>query len=385
VTRVAITGIGELPQGRSSAASPMALHATLADAALADAGLARADADCILTVSPRADPYLIHAAALAEHLGIAPAITWTLEAGGAAPQAMIEVGCGLIASGRARTVLVVAADMPLGSVTRASYIKALAEVGPVHPDYERPFGPTVPSMFGLVARAHMEAYGTTRDDLGAVALHDRSMAARHPNAHQRGPLTLEAYLAGAPIAEPLALFDCAPVSDGGGAFVLRALDDAASATHRPVIVAGTGFATGQLHLSAASDLTTFGAGRALDQALAAAKRPRNGIDLALVYDCFTIAMLVNVEDMGLADKGRAGAAFHAGEFALDGRLPLNTHGGLLSHGHPARAGGIANVIEGVAQLRGTAGERQVRKANVAIAHGMGGVFATHAVCVLEAA
>jgi acetyl-CoA acetyltransferase len=109
---------------------------------------------------------------------------------------------------------------------------------------------------------------------------------------------------------------------------------------------------------------------------------RDGIDVAFVYDCFTIAMLVNVEDLGLAERGRAGAEFAADRFALGGSLPLNTHGGLLSHGHPARAGGIANVIEAVVQLRGEAAGRQVAGAAVAMAHGMGGVFATHGVVLL---
>jgi acetyl-CoA acetyltransferase len=378
----AIVGIAELPQGRSSAASPMALHAALVDGALADAGLAREDVDCVLTVSPRADPYLIHAAALAEHLGIAPAVAWTLQAGGAAPAAMIEAGRGLLATGRARTVLAVAADMPLGSVTRQSYIRNLAEAGPVHPDYERPFSPTVPSMFGLVACGYLHQHGTPREQLGAVALHDRAMAARHPNAHFRKPLSMNEYLAAAPIADPLGLFDCAPVSDGGGAFVMRDVGTADGQVHVPVAVLGTGFATSQLHLSAAANLTQFGAGGAIDQALGEARIARDGIDVALVYDCFTIAMLVNLEDMGLAGRGRAGADFASGRFALDGALPVNTHGGLLSHGHPARAGGIGNVIEAVVQLRGEAGDRQVQDASIAMAHGMGGVFATHGVALL---
>ena len=381
---VAIAGIGELPQGRSSAASAMALHQALAARALDDAGLEPGEVDAILTVSPRADPYLIHAAALAEYLGSSPAITWTLEAGGAAPAAMVAVGRGLIESGQARTVLAVAADMPLGAVSRNAYVQTLAEAGPVHPDFERPFAPSVPSMFGLVARAHMDAHGTTREHFAAVAIHDRGMAARHPHAHYSEPLTLEGYLAGTPIADPLTLFDCAPVSDGGGAFVMTSLARAEALRRPPVRVLGTGFATGHQHLSFAPSLTRFGAGRALDQALAAAGHARDAIDVALVYDCFTIAMLVNLEDMGFAAPGQAGPMFAGGAFGLDAKLPINTHGGLLSHGHPARAGGIGNLVEAVLQVRGDggAGARQVADAGVAMAHGMGGVFATHGVALV---
>ena len=108
----------------------------------------------------------------------------------------------------------------------------------------------------------------------------------------------------------------------------------------------------------------------------------SAIDLALVYDCFTIAMLVNAEDLGLAARGKAGAEFRAGSFRPGGRLPINPHGGLLSHGYPGRAAGIGNVVEAVLQLRGQAGNRQVARAEVAMAHGMGGVFATHGILLL---
>jgi acetyl-CoA acetyltransferase len=379
---VAIVGIGELRQGRSAAASPMALHEALIRRALDDAGLALSDVDAILTLSPRADPYLIHSAALAESLRVQPAIAWTLEAGGAAPIAMLEVGRGLIEGGRARTVLGVGADMPLGTGSRHNYIKTLADVGPVHPDYERPFAPTVPSLFAMVARAHMDAFGTTRAHLAAVALQDRKMAALHPNAHHVDPLSIEMYLAGAPIADPLTLFDCAPVSDGGGAYVLTSVERARDLARPPVTVVASGFSTGHLHLSAAASLVGFSAGRALDQAFRNADLSRDAIDVAMIYDCFTIAMLVNLEDLGFVSKGQAGAAFAAGEFGAGGRLPVNTHGGLLSHGHPARAGGMGNVIEAVMQLRGDAGARQVSDAEIALVHGMGGVFAAHGVALL---
>jgi len=146
---------------------------------------------------------------------------------------------------------------------------------------------------------------------------------------------------------------------------------------------GAGFATTHLHLSAAPSLTAHGAGLALDRALSFAKRARNDIDVALVYDCFSIAMLVNTEDLGFAPKGQAGAAFRDGEFRIGGRLPINTHGGLLSHGYPGRAAGIGNLIEAVVQLRGEAGNRQVANARMTMTHGMGGLFATHGVLLLE--
>jgi acetyl-CoA acetyltransferase len=380
--RVAIAGVGELPQGRSPLPNTMALHERLATLALDDAAMDLAQVDAVLTVAPRSDPYLIHAAALAEHLGIAPAVAWTLEAGGAAPAAMVDTARGLIASGTAGTVLIVAADMPLGGVSRNAYVAQLGEAGPVHPDLERPYGPSVPAMFATVACAHGQRYGTTSEQLAAVAIQDRASAALHPNAHYRDPIDAEAYRASRVIADPLRLLDCAPVSDGGGAVVVTAIERAGG---RKVALLGAGFSTTHLHLSAAPSLTAFGAGAALDRALRQAGRRRTDVDVALVYDCFTIAMLVNLEDLGLARPGEAGRAFVAGQFALDGPLPVNPHGGLLSHGHPARAGGMGHLIEAVVQLRGEAGARQVRAAEVAMVHGMGGVFATHGVLVLARA
>jgi acetyl-CoA acetyltransferase len=379
---LAVVGVGELPQGRSPLPTTMALHEDLCRLAAADAGITLGDVDLLLTVSPRSDPYLIHAAALAEQLGIQPAVTLTLEAGGAAPAAMVEVARGLIGNGTARTGLIVAADMPLGSVTRDAYVSTLAEAGPVHPDLERPYAPSVPSLFALVARHYMDRYGTRADHLAAVALQNRRFARGHPNAHQREPLDAESYHASRMIADPLRLFDCAPVSDGGGAVVVTSLERARDLPARPVRVLGAGFSTGHMHLSGAPSLAEFQAGKALDGALRQAGRGRGDIDLALVYDCFTIAMLANLEDMGFAERGEAGPAFVDGEFGSQGRLGVNTHGGLLSHGHPARAGGMGNLIEAVVQLRGEAGARQRENVEVAMVHGMGGAFATHGVLVL---
>ena len=383
----AIAGIAELPQGRSDLPNTMALHQRLAQMAVADAGLALKDVDAILTVSPRADPYLIHATGVAEHLGLQPAVTLTVEAGGAAPATMVEAARGLIASGTAHTVLCIAADMPLGGVTRNTYVNTLAEVGPVHPDLERPYGPSVPAMFALVARAHMDRYGTRPEHLAAVAIQNRRAAARHPNAHYREAFDITAYLASKIIADPLRLLDCAPVSDGGGAFVVTSAERARHLRAKPVDVLATGFSSGHMHLSAAASLTGFGAGEALERALAHAHLSRDSLDMAMVYDCFTIAMLVNLEDLGFVAKGEAGPAFVDGLFepeGISGSLAVNTHGGLLSHGHPARAGGMGHLIEAVVQLRREADARQLDKADIAMVHGMGGVFATHGVLLLGA-
>jgi acetyl-CoA acetyltransferase len=206
----------------------------------------------------------------------------------------------------------------------------------------------------------------------------------HPNSHMRSPMDFAAYRASHMIADPLRLLDCSPVSDGGAAVVVTTKDRSGKGGKRPVTVIGAGFSMTHLHLSAAPSLTSYGAGLALDRALSFAKRSLHDIDVALVYDCFSIAMLINAEDLGFASKGQAGAAFRGGEFMRDGRLPINTHGGLLSHGYPGRAAGIGNLIEAVVQLRNEAGHRQIPNAEMTMTHGMGGLFATHGVLLLEA-
>jgi acetyl-CoA acetyltransferase len=295
---------------------------------------------------------------------------------------MVDLAALMIGGGREATVLIVSADMPLSVVSRDAYVNTLADSGPVHPDLERVFGPSVPSLFGIVAHAHRARYGTGEADLAAVALQERAAAVGHANAHMRKPMDFAAWRDSPMIADPLRLLDCAPVSDGGAAVVVTSLERARDLRAPPVRLLGSGFAMTHLHLSSAPSLTAFGAGRALAQALGRAGLGRGDIDVANVYDCFTIAMLVNVEDLGFAAKGEAGAMFRAGAFGPGGALPVNPHGGLLSHGSPARAAGIGNLVEAVLQLRGAAAARQVAGAEVAMVHGMGGLFASHGVLLL---
>src|SRR6201996_3460961 len=293
MSNVMIAGIAEPVHGRISGLTPMALHEKLALEALADANLELRDVDAILTLSPRSDSYLIHAAAFAEFLGIAPPVTLTLEGGGAAPAIMVDMARNMIEGGSAKGVCSSSADMPLSVNTRDSYVNTLADSGPVHPDLERPFGPSVPSLFAMVGRAYMNEFGADERDFGAVAMHDRPAAMRHPKSHMRNPMDFAAYCASHMIADPLRLLDCSPVSDGGAAVVVTSADRAGKGRKKPIPVAGGGFAMTHLHLSRAPSLMSPGAGLALDRALSFASRQRSDIDVALVYDCFSIAMLIN--------------------------------------------------------------------------------------------
>ena len=374
-----ICGIAELPQGKTDWPSPMAYHETLVRNALADAQLKLSDVDALFTVEPRSDAYLVHAIALAERLRITPEFCWSYTSGGCVPITMLQAAHALIESGRAETAVIIAADLPLTSVSRDKYVANLAQVGPIHPEFEAPYGPPVPAMFSLVASAYLDATGQDDRALMQVALHDRAMAERHPNAHLRKPMSPDDYLASRAIATPLRLLDCAPVSNGGGAVVLSRRKKSGGV---PIRLRGVGASTSQMHLSAAASLTEFSAGDSLKRALDQAGMKIADLDLFTIYDCFTIAMLVNAEDMGIAPRGQLAAAFADGRCGPGGTTPINPHGGLLSHGHPARAGGMGNLIETIVQLRGEAGARQVPDCAIGMAHGMAGVFASHATGIL---
>ena len=221
-------------------------------------------------------------------------------------------------------------------VSRDSYIQTLADSGPVHPDIERPFGPTVPSLFGMVARAYMDEYGATELDLAAAALHDRANATRHPNAHMRKPMDLEHYLASPMIADPLRLLDCTPVSDGGAAVVVTTLERARDAPRPPVRVLSRRVrddAPASLRRALADPIP------APDRALAArcdqAGLATDEIDVALVYDCFTIALLINTRGSRLRAEGRAPAqAFRGGQ--------IRPHGGRIAD-QPAWRAAVARL------------------------------------------
>lgn len=378
-----IQGIGEFPLGRSPYPSTMALHEALIEAALADAGCRKDEVGVLLTVCPRSDPYLVHAEAVAERLGIHPAHCYSVEAGGTAPVVMLSTAQALIDSGQAEVAVIVAADMPLTG-THGRYLEVLSQVGPSHPEFEASFGVTPRSLYALMARAYLHEHQLDESVLAAVALHDRAMAARHQNAQFTKAMTAADYAAAPLMCDPLRRLDCAPPGDGGAAIVMTSASRPPGRPGRPGIrIAGTGLASSHAHLSQARSLTESDAGVALDRALDGTGLGRDDIDVALVYDCFTIAMLMNVEALGLAKRGRAGADFRDGRFAGGGGPPVNTHGGLLSHGYPGRAAGVGNVVEAVAQLRGEAGQRQVTGCATALVHGMSGAQSGHAVALLR--
>ncbi len=253
-------------------------------------------------------------------------------------------------------------------------------------EWEVVFGGTLPALWALIARRHMHEYGTTREQLARVAVHAHEMGAKNPNAHYRNKVSLEQVLGAGPVAEPLGVFDCAPLSDGAAAVVLGPMETARKYTDQPIRIAASHVACDAMAVQHRRDVTTLdstvvAARRAFDQA----RRAPKDIDVAEINDAYTISALVALEDLGFSEKGRGGPDFEAGRFALGGEMPVNTSGGLKAQGRPFGAVGVAQVVELVRQLRGTAKDRQVPNATLALAHDVGGTGATSVVTLLEAA
>jgi acetyl-CoA acetyltransferase len=258
----------------------------------------------------------------------------------------------------------------------------MAESGSAHPQFEAPYGPLVASNYALIAQRHMHEYGTTAEQMAEVAVTLRGHALRNPNAHMTRPITVRDVLDSPMITSPLKRFDCALVSDGAAAAIVTGAARARDLRQRPVRLLGQGYGLSHSYVGEARRLPYSGAVMSGQKAFAMAGVRHADIDVAELYDCFTITVIVELEDLGFCKKGEGGAFVQGGRIALGGELPVTTHGGLLSCAHPGLGGGFFHVLEGVRQLRGQAGGRQVDGAELALVHGNGGTIAIHCTLIL---
>ena len=244
-------------------------------------------------------------------------------------------------------------------------------------------GATFPAMFAMIARRHMHQFGTTREHLSAVAVKNHANGAKNPDAHMRKPITMEQALQGRLIADPLNLYDCSLVSDGAAAVLLCAGERAAEFNSQPVRVLAVAQASDRLALAEKEDITTFRAVRcAAEKAYQMAGFSSRDIDFAELHDCFTIAEIIAMEDLGFVPRGEGGPAVASGFSSLTGEKPMNTSGGLKSKGHPVGATGVGQICDLVIQMRGQAGERQIERTATGLAQNLGGSGATCVVTIL---
>lgn len=252
-------------------------------------------------------------------------------------------------------------------------------------EWEAFFGATFPAIYAMIATRHMHEYGTTKEQLAQVAVKNHANGALNPYAQYRSPISLETVLKSTTVAYPLGLLDCSPVSDGAASIILCAADKAKNYTDKPVKIIGSGQASDTLSLHGRRDICTLDATvYAAKMAYKQANLTPKDINFAEVHDCFTIAEICAIEDLGFVKKGEGGKAIDQKITTLDGSLPINTSGGLKAKGHPVGATGVAQIIELTMQLRGEAEKRQIKDAHIGLAHNVGGSGATCVIHIMEA-
>lgn len=269
-------------------------------------------------------------------------------------------------------------DVDMG---KATYALATA----ADQDYEAFHGITFPGLYAMLARAHMERYGTTREQLAQVSVKSHYNGSMNPNAQFPFAITQDTVLNSTMIADPLRLMDCSPVSDGAAAVLLTTVENAKKLKKHPlVVISGFGSAADSLALAQRNSLTELQAVNiSANKALKMAEKTINDIDFAEVHDCFSIAEIIVLESMGFFDPGKGGQATIEGYTALDGKLPVNPSGGLKSKGHPVGATGVAQIHEAVSQLRGTCDKRQIKGVKTGITQNMGGSGGSSVCHILE--
>jgi len=363
----AVVGAWEHPTRFAPDKNAFQLHAESARGALEDAGLRIGDVDGLFTsgVGP------IGILSLANHLNLRPCHLDSQAIGGSSFVSHCVHAAAAIAAGLCSVALVT-----YGS-TAASERFAIGTGGGgmmiEPPDgFESPFGPTIVGSYALVAQRHMHEYGTTSEQLAEIAVTMRRHAGLNPHAKYRDPITIEDVLASRIISSPLHLLDCCVISDGGGAVVLTSLERARDLRRPPVIIVG-GAEAAQHSGIGTRDLLDIAARQSGPLAFARAGIRHDDVDVALVYDSYTITVLATLEALGFCAPGEGGAFCAGGRIGLGGALPVNPDGGGLSSNHPGMRG-IFLVIEATRQLRGECGPRQVADARIALVHGTGGML-----------
>ncbi|MCH8905645.1 MAG: thiolase domain-containing protein [Candidatus Heimdallarchaeota archaeon] len=312
----------------------------------------------------------------AQVAGITPNIVSRVEMACASGSAAMRNAWAANKSGLADTILLVGLEKMTHNARVAS--RGLCLVPDV--ENEAIHGITAYSGFALAAKMHMKEYGTTREQMSSVAVKNHYNAARNPKAqfHEMGEITLEKAINSKMVSEPFNLFDCSPLTDGASAVIITRSDLAKNYTDQPIQILGSGQSTEpSIGVSNMKSITEWHAlKRAAKSAYEMANKTPSDIQVAETHDCFTIAEIIEYEDLGFTPKGQGGKFIEEGESHLDGSLPINTSGGLKAKGHPIGATGLAQITEIVNQLRGNAGKRQVADVNVGLTHNLSG-FATH--------
>ncbi|MBP7147563.1 MAG: thiolase domain-containing protein [Acidobacteria bacterium] len=379
---VAVIGVGMNRWGELWEKSHRDIWTEAALQAIADAGVDRVDAMYVGCMSGGLFVGQEHLGALlADQLGMGPIPGTRVESACASGGLSFRQAYLAVASGAHDIVLATGVekmtDVDGGAATYALSTAADQE-------YECYQGITFPGLYAMMARLHMHRYGTTRKQLAQVAVKNHANGLLNDLAQFRMKVTAEQVLNAAMVADPLRLLDCSPITDGAAAVVLAPIEVARQLGRAVVRVAGSSHRTDSIALHDRADMTFLAStARAAEDAYRQAGVGPDKLSFCEVHDCFTIAEIMVIEALGLADRGHGGAAAESGMTALDGKIPVNPSGGLKSKGHPVGATGIAQIREAVLQLRGECGARQVKNARWGLTQNMGGTGASTVVHILE--
>ena len=379
--KVVIAGVGETEQGKIPNKSSFHFLSEASKLAIEDAGLKKDDADGLVTAFSLVEHTFMHCTTFADYFGMNPRFFSSVAVGGATAVWMVAEAAMAIASGQAEVVLCVRGDNTLSGISSSGMLALIREM--CHAEFEFPYGLTTPGGYALAAQRYLHDWGNRREHLAAVAVTMRKHAADKENAMNKDPLSIEDVLDSRVIAEPLTKYDCSIISDGGAAFIVTTENKAKELgiTNDLAYLWGMGQGYSHQYLTSLENLDQIynAVERSGQKAFGTAGIEPKDVDIAFLYDCFTITVLLELEGLGFVPKGEGGA------FALEGRmeigkdLPVNTHGGLLSQAH---LGAMHHVVEATLQLRGDAGKRQVENPEVAVVHGNGGIVSAHSTVVL---
>ncbi|MEU7418275.1 thiolase C-terminal domain-containing protein [Streptomyces antibioticus] len=381
--RVAVVGVALSDCGRVDDATAYALHAQAARRALADAGLDRSRVDGFAS----AGLGTLAPVEVADYLGLRPTWVDSTSVGGATWEVMAAHAADAIATGHANAVLLVYGSTARADIRAGRRTGTFAFGGGGPLQFEVPYGHTLVAKYAMAARRHMLQFGTTIEQLAQIAVQARANAALNPEAMFRDPVTVDDVLSGPMIADPFTKLHCCLRSDGGAAVLLAAEEYVRDCRTAPVWVLGTGEHVSHASLSEWEDFTVSPAAVSGRLAFARAGVRADEVDFAEIYDAFTYMTLVTLEDLGFCAKGEGGAFVEKGRLLVaGGELPVNTDGGGLSAQHPGMRG-LFLLVEAVRQLRGEAGERQVRRPDgelprLGVASGTGGWFCSSGTVVL---
>lgn len=376
--KAAISGFAEMaPQKGAGDITPLGIIANMAREAIADAGLEKNDIDGLLTGWALSDYSVLFPSVVADYLQIQPKYFNQVELGGASAAGMVWRAAAAIEAGMCNTVLCVLGD-------RRAKARQMPPFPSIEAEFDAPYGLIAANPgYALIAQRHKHEYGTTAEQMAKVAVDQRKSACKNPSAlFGSKEIEIDDVLNSRMIVDPLHLLEIVSPCTGGGAFIVTSTERAKDSPNKPVVLLGAGEAGGHSSITHARSLTTSLVKPAAEAAFQMAEATPQDMDFVQPYDCYTITVIVSLEDAGFCEKGEGGRFVEEHDLSYAGDFPCNTHGGQLSFGQPGLAGGMSHVIEGARQLMGRGGGRQLKDASIGYVNGNGGIMAEQCSLVL---